>query len=192
MNQKNSESGLSVEIVEPSGLTALETEQVLALSAKHIGLVHAFREFGRAYQGGLDAMRLALQALRSAELYPKEQRLLLRSFGYSKQRIWEFQRIVNDTDQNFAKFIGGEIGFRLALESARRGDAPGKVVVEKPKELVAWADRMCLEIPSSALKRRFRIDRIVGAYRVSLVVRVSRAGMKGAVKPKNVKNKTKK
>lgn len=113
-------------------LNEAETNAAREILRQKPELAKALTEYHSVYANALGKLRTVMVELRRASLNPREQKLVLLGAQFNEQRASEIQRVVNDTDENFERFLKGEIGFRIALAQARAA-LPASTIKAHPK-----------------------------------------------------------
>jgi len=136
MKQKNAKSAKTnpptaqVGVVDPQPSVAVITPESAKLAGvslleKNPALRDALVEFSSAFGAVVEKLRAVCIQLRAAKLNPKEQSLALGAAGVREDTASKIKRVCNDTDENFDRYIKGDLGFNAALEVARGELPPG-------------------------------------------------------------------
>lgn len=136
-------------------LNEAETNAAREILRQKPELAKALSEYQTSYAGVLGKLRTVMLKLREASLNPKEQKLVLLGAQFNEQRASEIQKVVNDTDENFARFLKGEIGFRIALAQSRAA-LPSPTLVAAPK-LQEYAKEWVSKCPVPFPKKKVSI-----------------------------------
>jgi len=169
----------NLEIVSATGLSEDQLKLAVALQEQCPAIVAAVREVSQFEAGLRDKYFALCTAIRETQipvvegatrtLNRREVTLLLRSLGYTKQRVTEINRVVEVSDEVWQKFKQKELGFRAVLSIARaapeqeeqltdvtpEGDQPGVAPVApkpKPKLPVAVEDAIAHAIVEKGAK----------------------------------------
>jgi len=152
----------------PSASVVVDTSEAtrlagVALLEKNPELRTALVEFSSAFGAVVEKLRNVCITLRAAKLNPREQSLALGAAGVREDTASKIKRVCNDTDENFAKYIGGDLGFNAALEVARGDLPPGQKSATLPKD---WRSSFETFIEDSARQFPGKLPKKKASYKV--------------------------
>lgn len=147
MKQKQTALALPV---DENGLNESEVKHAKTLQLQHPTLTETAREcLHAAVAFSRSSVKLVAQ-LRESNLSHTEISLLLRSLGYTKQRITIHRRLVELEDKEFAALEEGKLTVNESIKIVR-ARKPGKGGAKRKKKPYGVTEAQCDALPAPAV-----------------------------------------